>query len=96
MGVYLLWAVMTILTSRVYLNLVYLVHGPMLEPTELLRGQLTSLNCREGIQMQVQTTTVGDQGEVLYSSEHTTSPTVSSRKFDSVQFFVFRLMGGQS
>jgi hypothetical protein len=83
MGVYILWAVMTILSTRVYLNLVFLARGPTpLEPTEISRVQL------DGIKMRIQTTTIGDAGEVLSFAEHEGRQPMPLAKFDTVSFIV--------
>jgi hypothetical protein len=88
MGVYILWAVMTILSTRVYLNLVFLARGPVLEPTESSQVQFGSRGKLDGIKMRVQTTTIGDAGEVLSFREHEGRPPMPSAKFDTVRFVV--------
>lgn len=87
MGVYILWAVMTILSTRVYLNLVFLARGPvLLEQTEISRAQFGSRGQWGGIRMRVQTTTTGDAGEVLGFEEHEGRPPVPLTRFDTVSF----------
>ena len=89
MGVYILWAVMTILSTRVYLNLVFLARGPaLLEPTEISRVQFGFPGRLDGIKMRVQTTTIGDAGEVLNFGEHEGRPPMPLTKFDTVIFVV--------
>ena len=88
MGVYILWAVMTILSTRVYLNLVFLARGTALEPTENSRVQFGLPGQLDGIKMRVQTTTVGDAGEVLNFGDHEGRPPMPLTKFDTVSFIV--------
>jgi hypothetical protein len=56
---------MTILYTRVYLNLVFLAHRPNFERTEVSKVQFAPISHRGGVNMQVETTTLGDRGEVV-------------------------------
>jgi hypothetical protein len=57
MGIYLLWAIMTILSTRVYLNLVFQVRKPTIEQTEEPNVRFAGSPRREEIKMHVHTTT---------------------------------------
>jgi len=60
MGIYFLWAIMTILSTRVYLNLVFLTRNPIIEETEISNVQFVGSPQMEGIRMHVHTTTFTD------------------------------------
>lgn len=85
MGVYLLWAIMTILSTRVYLNLVYLARKPVIEEhNSTSQGQQFEGRTNfGGIRMRVQTTTVGDAGEIVTFGSQESRPPVPLRTFDS-------------
>ncbi|KIM30762.1 hypothetical protein M408DRAFT_327748 [Serendipita vermifera MAFF 305830] len=85
MGVYLLWAIMTILSTRVYLNLVYLARKPVIEEhNSTSQGQQFEGRTNfGGIRMRVQTTTVGDAGEIITFGSQESRPPVPLRTFDS-------------
>lgn len=70
MGIYLLWAVMTILSTRVYLNLVFLTRKPLFEATEVSNVRFAKGPPREGIRMHVQTTTFADVVTIGGSGGH--------------------------
>ncbi|PVF94847.1 hypothetical protein CPB86DRAFT_867295 [Serendipita vermifera] len=61
LGIYLLWATMTILSTRVYHNLMFLVQKPALDATtQVSRAQFASPIQMGGIKMRVQTETFTD------------------------------------
>lgn len=66
LGIYLLWATMTILSTRVYLNLAFLVRGRHdTETAAVSRVKFASPHRLGGIQMRVQTTTVADNDQTI-------------------------------
>ena len=70
LGIYLLWATMTILSTRVYLNLVFLARGVSEHMTaEVSHIQFAPTSQLGGIKMRVQTTTVGDDNHILTMSD---------------------------
>jgi len=85
MGIYLLWAVMTILSTRVYLNLVFLARKPTLEPTTYdSRAEFSSPSLLAGIKMQIQRTTVVEREMVTFGKQGTRL-TRPGRTFDAVR-----------
>lgn len=83
MGIYLLWAVMTILSTRVYLNLVFLARKPTLEQTTHdSRAEFSSPSLLDGIRMQIHRTTTVEREIVTFGRTRVTRP---GRTFDTVR-----------
>ncbi|KAG8809078.1 hypothetical protein FRC17_003627, partial [Serendipita sp. 399] len=66
LGVYLLWTTMTVLSTRIYLNLVYLAHGPARDDTSAAITPFNAPVTFGAIKMRVQTTTFADT-ECIFS-----------------------------
>ncbi|KAG8841080.1 hypothetical protein FRB91_005391 [Serendipita sp. 411] len=64
LGIYVLWTTMTLLSTRVYLNLVYLARGGT-EDTEVSVHPFHPPTRRGGIKMRVQTTTFADTDHII-------------------------------
>jgi hypothetical protein len=75
---------MTILYTRVYLNLVFLAHRPSLVRTEVSKVQFAPISRLGGVNMQVETTTLGDRGEVVTFGGQAGRPAMPMMTFESV------------
>ncbi|KAG8795886.1 hypothetical protein FRC16_009906 [Serendipita sp. 398] len=64
LGIYVLWTTMTLLSTRVYLNLVYLARGGT-EDTDVSVHPFDPPTRRGGIKMRVQTTTFADTDHII-------------------------------
>lgn len=89
LGIYLLWATMTILSTRVYLNLVFLARGVSEHMTaEVSRVRFAPATQLGGIKMQVQTTTIADDHHVLTMKDGRRQSSMVFTKFSDAPFDV--------
>jgi hypothetical protein len=75
---------MTILYTRVYLNLVFLAYRPNLEQTKVSTVQFAPFSRWGGVNMRVETTTLGDRGEVATFGRQAGRPAMPMMTFESV------------